>query len=275
MPLCRISAQFVSEGSSLLAFLAFLFPLAVYFLILGLINRRRHPLLVPGTWDLVGLLFAASGFLLFGGPRILNTLHERWQISWLLSQRRAAPGAGVEGFSFWLFLSLLYFVAVVGGTAVLLWQRRNQVAIYNIEPAVLDEALELVLDRLGLSWSRSGHQVYVGFAASPANPGRKVEAEVPDEIKPAPFASAGEMAGSAARLELDPSPRLYHVTLRFSDVDPPLRQGIERGLGQVLSQVRTRSNPVGGWLLALAFLLLSLTTGLALLIILVRMMTVG
>ena len=44
-------------------FVAFLFPLAVYCLVLGLINRRRQPLMVSAGWDFAGLLFAASGFL--------------------------------------------------------------------------------------------------------------------------------------------------------------------------------------------------------------------
>jgi hypothetical protein len=46
-----------------LILLAFLFPLAVYCLILAFVNRSPHPILVPGRWDLAGVLFAASGTL--------------------------------------------------------------------------------------------------------------------------------------------------------------------------------------------------------------------
>ena len=70
--------------------MAFLFPLAVYCLILGLINRRRHPLMVSAAWDFAGLLFAASGFLAFGLPGILNGFTERGRAP------RAARPAGLR-----------------------------------------------------------------------------------------------------------------------------------------------------------------------------------
>ena len=54
--------------------------LAIYLLILGAINRRQHPLMVYGPWDFAGVLFAASGFLLFGGPEAREC-----------SQRQLAP----------------------------------------------------------------------------------------------------------------------------------------------------------------------------------------
>ncbi len=71
---------------------AFLLPLAAYCLILGLINRRRHPLLVSAAWDFAGLLFAASGFLAFGLPGILNGFTERGRSTALFG--RSASGGG-------------------------------------------------------------------------------------------------------------------------------------------------------------------------------------
>ena len=44
------------EGASLILFLAFLFPVAIYFLILGAINRRDRPLMVSGAWDSIPLV---------------------------------------------------------------------------------------------------------------------------------------------------------------------------------------------------------------------------
>src|SRR5260370_11444377 len=136
------------EESSLI-FLAFVVPLAVYCLILSVINRRRHPVIVAGSWDFAGVLFAASGFLLLGGPAILTGLHEQWRLAWLLGQTRYLQGIG-ENWSFWITLWLLYF-AVVGSVSVfVLWRRRTLTSIYNIDPAVLAEVLTLVFDRLGL-----------------------------------------------------------------------------------------------------------------------------
>ena len=68
---------------------AFLFPLTIYLFVLGLINRRRGPLLVSGPWDFAGVLFAASGFLLVVGPSILAGMGDRWRVVRLAGQIRA------------------------------------------------------------------------------------------------------------------------------------------------------------------------------------------
>jgi hypothetical protein len=117
-----------------LILLAFFFPLAVYLLVLGSLNRRRHPLLVPGVWDGIGLLFGVSGFLLFAGPAVLTTLSERWRLFWLLGRGDVPP---------WGFLALLYFLLVVGGAALYLWHQRSLTAIYNTNA---DEIARVVAD---------------------------------------------------------------------------------------------------------------------------------
>jgi hypothetical protein len=252
-------------------FLAFLLPLTIYFLVLGLINRRWRPLVVAGPWDFAGVLFAASGFLLFGGPGILSMLNERWRVAWLLNQGQASNLSN-EGYYFWLSLSILYFLAVVGGSAYLLWRRRDQLAIYNVEPNVFEEVLAHVLDRLGLSWSRSGQRWYIGFAGSVPSRARSLSAApnadpVSPAIQPAPNAgtaeapvAAVEPLGYGGRIELDPSSAMRHVTLYWVQVDSPLRQEIESELRQVLAQVHTRSNPAGGWFLAIAAVLFGMLT---------------
>ena len=90
-------------------FLAFFFPLAIYLLVLGVINRRRRPLLVSGVWDGVGLLFGVSGFLLFAGPAIFSSLSERWRMTWLLG-KDAPIAAADRAWQFWIFLAIVYFV---------------------------------------------------------------------------------------------------------------------------------------------------------------------
>src|SRR5262249_28836011 len=131
---------------ALTSFLVFLLPLTIYFLVLGVINRRWRPLVVRGRWDFAGLLFAASGFLLFGGPSILSLLYQRWRVAWLFNHQQQAPSLSNEAYYFWLALAILYFLAVVGGAAFLLWRRGDQLAIYNIDPAIFDECLAHVLD---------------------------------------------------------------------------------------------------------------------------------
>jgi len=83
-------------------------PLALYLLALGWVNRRPRPMMAAGTWDFAGVLFALSGFLLFGGPALLGGLDEQSRWYWLLGQ----PGtSSADGRAEWLLLRLLYFIA--------------------------------------------------------------------------------------------------------------------------------------------------------------------
>src|SRR5207253_8850992 len=76
-----------------LIIVAYLLPLAVYCLVLGFINRRRHPLMVAGAWDFAGLLFAASGFLAFGLPGLLSGFTERGRSAALFGRPASGGGA--------------------------------------------------------------------------------------------------------------------------------------------------------------------------------------
>ncbi len=144
--------------------LAFFSPLAIYLLVLGLINRRRRPLLVSGVWDGVGLVFGASGFLLFAGPAIFSSLRERWRAYWLFGQG-GAPVAGPDGaWQFWIFLSILYFALIVGGTAVYLWRQRQLTFIYNVEAAQIERIVTQICAELGLNPVRSGGMFLFGLS---------------------------------------------------------------------------------------------------------------
>ncbi len=67
-------------------FLVFLVPVAIYCLVLHWINSRNHPVVLPGTWDFAGVLFAASMLLLLGGPAILTGLYQHWRLFWTFGQ---------------------------------------------------------------------------------------------------------------------------------------------------------------------------------------------
>src|SRR5262249_37361497 len=78
--------------------------------------------------------------------------------------------------------------------------------------------------------------------------------------RPGQAAPAGDVREEAG-LETDLAPVLRHVTLRWSaSSDVALRHVVEADLARALAEVRTRSNPVGGWLLTGSALLLLLTT---------------
>jgi hypothetical protein len=254
-----------------LLLLAFLLPLAVYLLVLGFLNRRPHPLLVSGVWDFIGLLFAASGFLLVGGPGILSSLNERWRMYWLLGQQ-PGPGGGGGGWQFWVFLSALYFGLVVAGSAFLLWRRRHLTAVYNVDPAVAEDVLAEVCQGLGVRPVRSGNLFLFGIVVGRAPPARFGVREgiqaphylpVGGEALPAPAPAApapgSDLLGQAAILEVDAFGLMNHVTLRWDPPDPPLRHEVEAALARRLAETPAPDSELGGWLLVLGFCLLCVT----------------
>lgn len=261
----------------MILFLVFLLPVAVYVLVLGLINRRDRPLVLSGVWDFAGVLFAASGMLLSVCPGILAALHGRWRLFLLLGQSRYAPDLGEEGYALWTCLSLLYFLIVVAGAVLLLRRRRQVTAVYNVRPDDLDAVLARVFDRLGLSWARAGNQVFLKPGAGllqerPAGAAlalaEHVTGELPDGGLHRPFVPLSSERPALAVLELEPFAAASHVTMRWRAVEPTLRQEVERELVKELSGVQTRDNVIGGWLLTLAGLLFfAFFLGLALVIL--------
>jgi hypothetical protein len=223
----------------LLLFLAFIFPLGIYCLILGLINRRERPLLVSGPWDFAGVLFAVSGFLLFIGPAVLSSLYEHFRLSWVVGQ---AGTEGPSGVSYYLWVSLWY-VYYIGVVAMALWmlkQRREITALYNVDAATLEVALARVLERLGRGWRRNGNYFILKPQALAAEP------------------------GDASALELESFAVLHHVTLRWHSMDEPSRQAIERELADVLAGMPSTPNPAAGWFFSVgASLMLVTLAGMA------------
>jgi hypothetical protein len=240
-----------------LILLAFFLPLAFYVLVLGIINRRPHPLMVSASWDFVGILFAASGFLVFGGPFVISTLNETWR-NWLLLGPRAE---GSSGDSLWvaaLLLSVLYFAVVVAGAALMLWLLRKQTAIYNIDLASFEEALAAACARLGLHPSRSGASYLfdpakdlLAAAAEKAGEGIVTEARPPRQL-------ALSQGPQLLLLDVDYFRPMRHVTLRWSAAASLLRKELETELANQLSETVVPPSEVGAWLTVLAFLMLAL-----------------
>jgi hypothetical protein len=253
-----------------LIFVAFLFPLTLYCLSLALINRRPGPTLVPGTWDFVGVVFAASGFLLLGGPSILTGFNERWRLFWLLGRHHALRELSDQSWYFWLLLSLVYYFVVVVGIAWLLKRRRALTAVYNVEPEVLERTLARVLERLGYCWAKAGSRLFLR-AAEPAMPFLPSSEPAPSEAVQTLLPPTGEdvetgkqlqpremtapeiaLFEDASVVELEPFPLMRHVTLNWEVEDSEARQQIETELSRALAEVRTPENPAGGWFLSLS-----------------------
>jgi hypothetical protein len=215
--------------------LVFTSPLATYLLALGTINRRRHPLLVPGTWDFVGLLCGVSGFVLAGNAVIWGILSDRWRMVWLFGDRRNLHELGSRAYLWFDLVALAYFLTLAFGIAWLVWRRRSVTVVYNVEPAAFEEALARVLDGKGLSWTRTGRRYFITFM-------RKTPSE-PDAPSP---------HDHPAVLDLELSPVFRSVVMNWQlssdQAEFAVRQEMERELGKALKEVRTRANPVAGWL---------------------------
>ncbi len=237
--------------------LACLLPLAFYVLVLGVVNRRPHPLLVSGAWDFVGLLFAASGFLIFGGPFVISTLNENWRIFFLLGpHNRGSSGSGDSLWTTWLVLSALYFVLVLAGAGLLVWMQRKQTVIYNIDLDSFEAALAAACVRLGLRPVRSG----TSFLFDPAK-----------DLLAAGAEKAGEGIATEARpprqlglpderqvvlMDVNYFRAMRHVTLRWSAAGSLLRREVENELAQQFNELIVPPGELGAWLTVLAFLML-------------------
>jgi hypothetical protein len=237
-----------------LILLAFFLPLAMYVLILGTINRRRHPLMVYGPWDFAGILFAASGFLLFGGPGVISVLNESWRDA-LIFGPNSSSSATAAG-SLWLFgyfLLAVYFVVVVAGAGYFLWRARIQTSIYNVDLETVQLALDRIYQRLGLRPMRSGDMYYFGMTGSGRTDDQSTKhGEGPQGIQTtAPAATTVRMQTPLGIpnviLEIEAFRSMCHVTLRWNPVHSVLRQAIERELDRELSETSS-NNSLGAWL---------------------------
>jgi hypothetical protein len=253
-----------------LILVAFLLPFSIYLFVVGTINRRRRPLLVSGVTDFIGLLFAASGFLLFGGPAVLTSLSDRWRMFWLVGQRPAS-GSTDSLWLFWLIMSVLYFVVVVGGSALILRGRRSQTALYNIDQEMADRCIVHVCEQLGLDPVRSGN-LYV-FGVEPAVTSARKEGEGVQTAPGVPrqtTAAALAFATRSAVLEVDAYSAMRHVTLRWDPRDAPMRKEVEAGLERLFAETSVEPSDFGAWLTILGVGLFGLAVLGTLAILLIR-----
>jgi hypothetical protein len=263
----------------LLGSAAAFFPLGVYFYFLSRINRRSRPLLIYGVWDFAAVLLALSGLLLFVGPSLLTGFRYEWRELWIKLNYQSLRGPGHTVTGRWLAYWYLYFGIIVATASVLLWRRRLFTAVYNIEPAALEEALSRTLDSLGILWIRIGQHFLVGHriasgkrwfshtptAASvlPAGPSvahtsgvaQSSGTTVSDDM-PAANGEASALREYRLLLTLNAFESFRHVTLYWPEGATPVRHAVEKELAGELARVRTVDNPIGRPLLYIAAVIL-------------------
>jgi hypothetical protein len=239
----------------LLLFLLFLIPVAVYCLVLAGINRRPQPVMVGGAWDVIGLLFAISGFLLGVLPGVVTLIYAKT----LRQLPFAEPRSGVEAFGNllleWWGILLLYYVALTVGAVALVLHRRSRTVIYNVSPADWERAFAEVLARLGLEQVRSGKQITVAtFVADDTSRGQSgmVESGMQERLH---HRLALERS---ALLQVESFPALSNITLHWQNAPAELREQIEAELARALKEVQTVDNAAGAWFLGIGGTILAM-----------------
>jgi hypothetical protein len=215
----------------LLVGLACLFPVSLYCLFLALLHQRRHPTMLSGSWDFAAVLVALSGFLLFGGTTLLFAFHTTARDAWLASAtladlRYGHARAGVVAFILWG----LYGLLLIGGSAVMLWRRRNALVFYNLSPAEFELIIADICLKFGLPWQRRASRYYIGYT----------------NLEKSPF---GVDVQRKARLETSGSAAMRHVAVQWESAHPALRHELEEELGRAVADFETADSSVAGWFL--------------------------
>lgn len=234
-------------------------------------------MLVPGAWDFAGVLFAASGFLLLGGPVILNGLYEGRRFSWLLGRLQFMPHLGEDEWYFWVSVWAFYYLAVIGGAALLLWARSHTTSVYNADTELLERGLKLAAKRLGLTISRFGNRFILtlqpehlegpnGSAPTTNLPiiQRVLNVTRPSQARPSTLAPSLETgaesqpSSSTLALDLEPFHAARHVLMVWHMAPRSLRRQLEMELEIFLEQVRVPPSPAAVWLLLAASIFLGM-----------------
>lgn len=240
----------------LITLLVSLFPIALYCQFLASINRGATPVMVRGVWDFSGVLFAASGILLWTAPAMLTTLYQR---SFQRNLAEDAPRSFETIWEFWWLLWAGYYVLVIGGSVFLLWLRRHTTAIYNIQSDMAESLIAATLQRLGFDFAQNSQQQFLIAPAkslAPSNASTDVTAipgpaggpAAPVEVEalPVPYTAA---------LEIETFASMCHVTLHWYDTSPRIRREIEDELRKSLVAARPADNPAALWQLGIGILL--------------------
>ncbi|MBI3406790.1 MAG: hypothetical protein HY040_00345 [Planctomycetes bacterium] len=242
-------------ASLLLPFLlAFLVPIALYLVILASLNRRHKPVLVSGWWDTLGLLFAASGFLLVVGPGLLVAFELK------MAADLALEGKSISDFfrERWLFWAL-YYGAVFLGSALLLWWRQDTTIVYNVDTELFEGVLSETLESLNLHAKRLGRRLHL----SPT-PARRTEAPLDGAITatpnllPATGLPATGIRPCLPELEVEQFPSMCNVSLHWARIEPAERSRIESALAKKAERARAFDNPAATWLMGTSGVLFGL-----------------
>ena len=212
-------------------FLVFLFPLAVYLLVLASINRRDRPLMVAGVWDALGLAFALTGVYLWVGPAVLGTLYERGLLPGANSMTNRRFG---QIWTYYPWIWGAYYLLVLVSQASMVLSRRNKTSVYNTDAELLERLLLDCLQSRGFETSSAGGMVF---------------------FKSTPNTADASMASITGAVEFERFTALRHVTLQWFVKEPSVRAEIEAEMDRRLEEATAIDNPAATWLLGVSGML--------------------
>lgn len=264
---------------TLLLFLLCLIPVVLYCLFFAWINGRDRSLVASGDWDFVGILAAASVFIVLGGPTILSGVGDQIQM-FLVSGSRRPPAFLVN--NIWVLFRIVYFTVVVCGSLYVLKKRSRLTLIYNVDPDSFATALETIFRNCHIASKSINGQLILhsspignsldekdGLLEHTADSLKAHQAEKVGMLTQ----TTGELAQGAAAesssflmrsssnapayetalgLGIEASTALKCVTLTWSPAKHYLREKIENELVTSARELTPRSNAVGLWLLCIS-----------------------
>lgn len=142
-----------------LAFLVCVAPIAFYFCWLSTVHRRKHPTVVHGVWDTLGVVLACAGFLIVGGLVLLGLLQNDPRLL-LLGTFQELVGVWERQWLAWLLSLIGYLLLIVAGVSLTLRGRARSVSVYHITSDQLIASIANSIarlnweptDRIGDTW---------------------------------------------------------------------------------------------------------------------------
>ncbi len=206
-------------------------PLAVYLLLLALLNLSRRPFLTTGGRDLGALGVALAGLVVIGPMELFM------------------PQMAALKFGAYVWLPLIAFYGLSVSLIVLL--ARPRLIIYNLCLDELRPVLADVVARIDPAARWAGDTLVLSQKRKTAiERGGTDESESADE---------GQGAVRIAQLHIDVSPAMRHITMIANGPRQSFRlwRQLEIGLATALCDVQVQPNAFGWCLLSTALLLVA------------------
>ena len=154
-----------------IAFLVCVAPIAFYFCWLSTVHRKKHPTVVHGVWDALGVVLACAGFLIVGGLVLLGLLQNDPRLL-LLGTFQELVGVWERQWLAWLLSLFGYLLLIAAAVSLTLRGRARSISVYHI---VSDQMLASIansfsrldwepVDRIGDTWKSSHGTVTLNSA---------------------------------------------------------------------------------------------------------------